>query len=58
MYTRALCSVYSSSSSCLMLVTVDGKVPAVCLYKEMDDALDRDNYRGLKLIDGAGYESY
>ena len=28
---------------------MDGKVPAVCLYKEMDDALDQANYRGLKL---------
>ena len=26
------------------------KVPAVCLYKEMDDALDGGNYRGLKLM--------
>ena len=32
---------------------MDGKVPAVCLYKEMDDALDQANYRGLKLIEQA-----
>ena len=49
--TRALCSVHSPSSSCF--VTVDGKVPAVYLYKEMDDALDRGNYRGLKLTEQA-----
>ena len=28
---------------------VDGKVQAVCLYKEMGNALDRGNNRGLKL---------
>ena len=28
---------------------MDGRVPSVCLYKEMDDALDQANYRGLKL---------
>ena len=32
---------------------MDGKVPAVCLYKEMDDALDQANYRGLKLTEQA-----
>ena len=32
------------------LSQIDGKVPAFCLYKEMDDALDRGNYRGLKLM--------
>ena len=40
-YTRSLCTVHSSLSSCLML---SGKVPAVCLYQEMDDALDQANY--------------
>ena len=47
-YTRfQLCSVHSSSTSCLMLCLVDGKVPAVCLYKEIVDALDRDTYKRL-----------
>ena len=32
---------------------MDGKVPAVCLYKEMDDALYQANYRGLKLTEQA-----
>ena len=32
---------------------MDGKVPTVCLYKEMDDALDQANYRGLKLTEQA-----
>ena len=34
---------------------MDGKVPSVCLqvYKEMDDALDQANYRGLKLTEQA-----
>ena len=32
---------------------MDGKVPAVCLYKEMDDALDQANSRGLKLTEQA-----
>ena len=32
---------------------MDWKVPAVCHYKEMDDALDQANYRGLKLTEQA-----
>ena len=32
---------------------MDGKVPAVCLYKEMDDALGQAKYRGLKLTEQA-----
>ena len=32
---------------------MDEKFPAVCLYTEMDDALDRANYRGLKLTEQA-----
>ena len=51
MYTRALCSVHCSSSSCLIFVTGDKKVLAdleqsfsVCLNKEKGDALDRGNY--------------
>ena len=32
---------------------MDGKVPAVCHYKEMDDALDQAHYRGLKLTEQA-----
>ena len=42
LYRRALC-----------FLKVDGKVPTVCLYKEMDDALDQANYRGLKLTEQA-----
>ena len=33
--------------------SVDGKVLALCLYKEMDDALDQANYRGLQLTEQA-----
>ena len=32
---------------------MDVKVPAVCLYKEIDDALDQANYSGLKLAEQA-----
>ena len=32
---------------------VDGKVPTGCLYKEMYDALDQANYRGLTLTEQA-----
>ena len=42
LYRRAWC-----------FLKVDGKVPTVCLYKEMDDALDQANYRGLKLTEQA-----
>ena len=60
MYTRALCSVHCSSSSCLMLCHGRLEVPAdmqqsfsVCLYKGKGDALDRGNYRGLELTEQA-----
>ena len=48
------CSVHSSSMSCLMLCHSKwGKVPADCLFKETSDALDRGNYRRLKLTEQA-----
>ena len=41
-----------------VLITKDGKIPVyweesftVCLYKSKGDALDRGNYRGLKLTE-------
>ena len=32
---------------------MDGKVLAVCLYKEIDAALDQASYRGLELTEPA-----
>ena len=48
-------SVLNSQLFIVVLDEVDWKVPAVCLYKEMDDALDQANYmyRGLKLTEKA-----
>ena len=34
----------------ICFVTVDGKVPAVCLYKEIVDALDRGTYKRLNCV--------
>ena len=65
MYTRGCAQSNALRHRACCFVTGDGKVPAdwkqsfiVCLYKEKGDALDRGNYRGLKLIDGAVYESH
>ena len=53
-YTRSLCSVHCSSSLCLMLCHSRWEGSScLSLQGNGGDALDRDNYRGLKLMEQA-----